>query len=113
MLEIVMSYARKSPARERIAPESYVFYWGKQPRKSFFARGGRDSPLEQLISDKEIKGNPNFFLGKIWLELVLAWLDFEKFCPSLEAIQASTSAAITVAIGRLSSALLYLRRAKV
>jgi hypothetical protein len=35
--------------------------------------------LKRLISDKGIQENPSFFLGKIWRELGLALLGFEKF----------------------------------
>jgi hypothetical protein len=35
--------------------------------------------LKRLISDKGIQGNQSIFLGKMWLELGLAWLGFDKF----------------------------------
>jgi hypothetical protein len=40
--------------------------------------------LKRLNSDKGIQGIPSPFLGKIWLELGLAWPDFEKFGVGLE-----------------------------
>jgi hypothetical protein len=51
--------------------------------ESFLARG-HDNRLKRLISDKEIQRNPSLFLGKIWLELGLAWPDLEKFGFGLE-----------------------------
>jgi hypothetical protein len=42
--------------------------------------------LKRLISDKEIQRNPSLFLGKIWLELGLAWPDLEKFGSGLETV---------------------------
>ena len=45
----------------------------------FFRPSGRGNPLKRLISDKQIKGNPSAFLGIIWLDFALVWLDLAKF----------------------------------
>jgi hypothetical protein len=55
-----------------------VFGEGKERKKNFWP-GGQDNPLKRLISDKGIQGNQSIFLGRIWLELGLAWLGFDKF----------------------------------
>jgi hypothetical protein len=51
---------------------------GKE-REKIFGPGGRDNRLKRLISDKGIQGNQSIILGKIWMELGLAWLGFDKF----------------------------------
>jgi hypothetical protein len=42
--------------------------------------------LKRLISDKGIQGNPSVFLGKIWLDIGPALLDFEKFGVGFEKL---------------------------
>src|SRR5271170_4149507 len=56
-----------------------VAFARERTRQNFFCPGGRDNPLKGLISDKRIQGNPSSFLGKIWLDLVLALPDLAKF----------------------------------
>jgi hypothetical protein len=51
---------------------------GHRWKKKKIARSRRN-PLRRLIPDKRIQGNPSFFLGKIWLNFGLAWLDFAEF----------------------------------
>jgi hypothetical protein len=53
--------------------------------ESIFSPGGQRNPLKKLDSDKEIKGNQSFFLGKIWSGLGLALLGFDRFGENLAA----------------------------
>jgi hypothetical protein len=59
----------------------------KAGTKNFFCPGGHDNRLKRLSPDKEIKGNPSLFFGKIWPGLGPAWLGFEKFCFGLDIQQ--------------------------
>jgi hypothetical protein len=81
----------KSPARERIAPESYVFYWGKQPRKNFFARGVAIALWNSSFQTRKSKEIQTFSLEKFgwslcWLGSILknfapAWKPFKRQRP--------------------------------
>jgi hypothetical protein len=59
----------------------------KAGAKNFLCPGGHDKRLKRLIPDKEIKGNPSLFFGKIWSGLGQAWLGFDKFCFGLDIQQ--------------------------